>query len=343
MFVGQLKVDSLILCERDWLSSLNLIYEAVILIEGDEEMNGLNCLCALSIGLLLWQQPEPIQAPTVPAVNQVSARRAEFLGLAEDNDRDCPVAISDVVCEVDFDSARERPLHVIREELKIENRSNKAITKVFVGIEMDLGPGWAKVGSSMEVAGLIRPGESRTEVRRRLTEYGRGRQPWNGEVPYVAFVIGVEYEDGSHWAASRTYKRPLFGRFFQDFEAPIRGVTAEWPPNGSYKTKLEMTREDVVGYRLGLVKDTPEEYEVKLGRFVELAKPFPKKGEKVVISDNDERVSFTSEELFPPELYRGREQFVWDGVMLFVAEVRFANGDVWKKSQKREDLLWNVR
>jgi hypothetical protein len=109
----------------------------------------------------------------------------------------------------------------------------------------------------------------------------------------------------------------------------------------TYSTELWPVEHQIVAYRLGTVKDIPGTFEVRLGKWVELSEE-PRTGSSFI----DQGTSLAPTDLLPKEsevrtLSDGRVMTQSFGVAIFVAEVRFADGRVWRQELTRDALLWN--
>jgi hypothetical protein len=117
-------------------------------------------------------------------------------------------------------------------------------------------------------------------------------------------------------------------------------ITARHWEDGTYSAWLRPhSVPEIVAYRLGTVKDTPTDFEVKVGKWVELSESDRGRG----FTDNG--TSLGPDDLLPRESDRrilsdGSVITQSFGVGIFVAEVRFAGGRVWHQDLTREALLW---
>ena len=153
-------------------------------------------------------------------------------------------------------------------------------------------------------------------------------------------VRGAEFEDGSHWAAPRLSSSPLITAQIVRQRSPLYMRNCNWR-NDTYVAELRPVEHQIVAYRLGTVKDIPGTFEVRLGKWVELSEE-PDRGNSFV----DEGASLGVDDLFPKEsevrtLSNGRVMTQTFGVAIFVAEVRFANGRIWRQVLTRDALVWN--
>ena len=169
----------------------------------------------------------------------------------------------------------------------------------------------------------------------------RGTVPDGPEWALTIRVRGVEFEDGTHWAAPRIVSSPLTNPAIQQRGSPLTIRNCNWR-NDTYATELWAVEPKIVAYRLGTVKDTTDYFAVRLGKWVELSDGEHDRGSIFT----DDGTSLGPNELFPKEsdvrtLSDGRVITQSFGVAIFVAEVRFADGRVWRQDLTRNGLFWS--
>jgi hypothetical protein len=115
----------------------------------------------------------------------------------------------------------------------------------------------------------------------------------------------------------------------------------------NYRAVLETRSDQVVAYRLGVVKDTLTSFDVRLGEWIEMPQPSTPNRTEIAVSATDKNVSLPQSWLFKRERipfderlgYRGTRPV---GVAVFVAEVKLADGTVWKQALTRNELMWGL-
>jgi len=155
-------------------------------------------------------------------------------------------------------------------------------------------------------------------------------------------VRGAEFEDGTHWAAPRLSSSPLYFPFIRQPGSSLQMLDCQWKGDTYFVRLLPHSVPPVVAYRLGCVKDIPGDFEVKLGKWVELSVDEHDRGSSFI----DEGTSLGPTDLFPKEsevrtLSGGGVITHSFGVGIFLAEVRFADGRVWHQDLSRNALFWN--
>lgn len=159
---------------------------------------------------------------------------------------------------------------------------------------------------------------------------------------FTARVLAVEFADGSRWVLPRSFDPFPLNCSLSQQSPVVFAICKSIAP--SYQATLRFHTDNVLAYRLGVVKDTMDSFEVRLGEWVNLPQP-PAKGAEIEIKATDENPSVTQDKIFPqePHLFQRKRSVARDlkgGAALFVAEVKFADGKSWAQSLKREDLLW---
>ena len=85
---------------------------------------------------------------------------------------------------------------------------------------------------------------------------------------FTARILAVEFADSSRWVAPRSFDPiPLNCSLSQQSSVVIANCKSIDP---SYQATLRFHSDKVLAYRLGVVKDTMDLYEVRLGEWVNL-------------------------------------------------------------------------
>src|SRR5215471_146619 len=220
---------------------------------------------------------------------------------------------------------------VIRTEVTIGNTSGRPIRQLCLDV--------CYGGNKTNFTAIYSIGAS--EVRRHsyTTMHLRGGPVPDG--PSWALTVrvkGAKFEDGTHWAAPRLSSSPLVLPFIRQEETPLTLRNCNWR-NDSYSTELWSVEPHIAAYRLGTVKDVPGDFEVKLGKWVDLSE-----------GDHERRSIFTDSgtSLGPDDLLakESSQRTLSDGkvitqsfgVAIFVAEVRFTDGRIWRQDLTRDAL-----
>jgi len=166
--------------------------------------------------------------------------------------------------------------------------------------------------------------------------------PDGPEWALIVRVRGAEFEDGTHWAAPRLSSSPLYFPFIRQPGSSLQMLNCQWKGDTYSAWFFPHSSPPIVAYRLGCVKDIPGDFEVKLGRWVEVSQGEHDRGSSFV----DEGTSLGPTDLFPKEsevrtLSGGGVITHSFGVGIFIAEVRFADGRVWRQDLSRNALFWN--
>lgn len=243
-----------------------------------------------------------------------------------------PVRLSDPGYKVVESDSKPRKLQIIGHTVRIENLSGRRIRRLHLKVTFAHGTGGSVEGN--EVEDEIAIGESRVLDRSNFN------MSWFAERNDLALTVrptGAEFEDGSHWAAPRDVKHPLYGETVSQPTSHLIIRQLSWV-NDSYEAVLEIGQERVVAYRLGVVKDTPISFEVRIGKWIDLKEADGRK-----FTDNS--VSLSHGQVFPREIYslftRGGKEITHPcGVAIFVAELRFADGRIWQQATSRDALFW---
>lgn len=232
---------------------------------------------------------------------------------------------------VELDS-RTKKLQIIGHTVRIENLSGRRIRRLHLKFTFAHDTGG--FGEGNEVEDQLAVEESRVLDRSNF------KMSWFAESNDLALTVratGAEFEDGSHWAAPRDVKHPLYGETVSQPTSHLIIRRLSWV-NDSYEAVLEIGQEKVVAYRLGVVKDTPNSFEVRIGKWIDLKEADGRK-----FADNS--VSLSPGQVFAREIYSlftrgGKEITHPGGVAIFVAELRFADGRIWEQDTSRDALFW---
>ncbi|MGE0126920.1 MAG: hypothetical protein AB7U82_02355 [Blastocatellales bacterium] len=287
--------------------------------------------------LLVVAIPLSLQSGVAFSQDQQMVKSRVVKGYTEVADG-CPVTLSDATYLLTEYFGGEQKYKITKESVKITNASARGIAKVIVSFSFEGGGG---MGMIITQAGPIPIGETYNQVSGGYLESPGSH---NGH-PMIVRPFAVEFADGTHWIAPRTpYNRLRWMSLIKQL-GPLT-VRECRDLNKSYRAVVKVNLDHVVAYRLGVVKDTPSGFEVRLGRWVDAPQPTASKdGPRFAISANDEVVSLTQAEIFRPEkhiaTYRDRTSSTdYCGVALFVAGVRLADGTVIEQNLDRNELLW---
>jgi len=253
----------------------------------------------------------------------------------------CPVALSEPKClwpkvVTSQDSPKD-----VHQEVKIENISGKAIRRAIIIFRHDEPSG----GSTGTISGTdsIKVGESLIFKRSgfRIGVKGKAIEGYRGI--FSVATLAVEFQDGTHWVKPRTANHPLTLQSLHNQSAPLIVRQCDKIDEG-YQATLLTRSDQIVAYRLGAVRDTPNSFEVRLGEWVTMPETVTPRQTELKISAADSKVSLPQSELFKREEVRRNEVSApfLAGVALFVAEVRLADGTIWKQNLTRDELLWGL-
>ena len=284
-----------------------------------------------------------VSSPPQQAQQQNSAQEWSTVPGTVDVAEGSPVALSDArrVLLKEPPGADGRSWIVIRAETTIENTSGRPIRRLCLALSYGGNKTQPAVADGIRVAA---DGIRANEVRRYsdTTMHVRGGPVPDGpDWDLTIRVRGAEFEDGTHWAAPRLSSSPLSVPLIQQRGTPLDLRNCIWR-NDSYSAVLWAVEPRIVAYRLGSVKDIPGDFEVRLGKWVELSEGEHDRGSTFT----EDGTSLGPNDLFAKEsaqrtLSDGRVITQSFGVAIFVAEVRFANGRVWHQDLSRDALFWN--
>jgi hypothetical protein len=182
----------------------------------------------------------------------------------------------------------------------------------------------------------LHAGETRV-AQSKITIRGFVSQNWTLTVT----PTGARFADGVYWAAPRENRRPLLMERLSQPSSYLRVRSVRWTDN-AYQAALQVDNAKVTAYRLGIVKDTADSFEVRIGRWVKLNDE--QTNNHALFTD--ESNSLNAEQVFARQAYtrpgaQGKEIVDWGGVAIFIAELRFADGRTWRQDTTREALFWN--
>jgi hypothetical protein len=237
-----------------------------------------------------------------------------------------------------LERSKESPgqLRIVKDEATVTNTSGRDIRRLIVVFTYRQGASDGSVENRVAVdqlhAGEMRVAHSRTTIR----DFAESME-WTLTVT----PTGAEFADGSYWAAPRDQRRPLLMSYLSQPDSHLQVREFKWTKQ-AYQATLQVGNAKVVAYRLGIVKDTVESFEVRVGEWVELNDE--QTNHRAMITD--ESNSLSAEQVFAREAYtrtagQGKEVTDFGGVAIFVAELKFADGRTWQQTLTREALLWN--
>lgn len=254
----------------------------------------------------------------------------------------CPVELSEPKYRRPRILTPQDGLKEVYEEVKIENISGKAIKKVVVAFRYD-GPD----GGMMRLDKATKPiGIGKVLVSKHTYQIGSGDRTVEGyNGVFTALAVAVEFEDDTHWVKPRTPDDQLvvLRQALNNQPSPLVVVRCD-NIDESYRAALQTRSNEVVAYRLGVVKDLPNDFEVRLGEWMTMPEAVTPEHTEIKISAADPKVSLPQSWLFKREKVRrnATSGSFLAGVMLFVAEVKLADGTVWKQNLSREELMWGL-
>ncbi|MGE0884711.1 MAG: hypothetical protein AB7P14_14295 [Blastocatellales bacterium] len=252
----------------------------------------------------------------------------------------CPVVLSEPKYSRPRVITPQDGMVKVHEEVRIENISGKAIKKMIVAFRYD-GPN----GGMMRLDKATKPiGIGEVLVSKYTYQIGSGDKTdegYNGV--FTALAIAVEFEDDTHWVKPYTADDQLI-MMAQALNRQPSPLVVQRCDNidESYRATLLTRSDGVVAYRLGVVKDLPGSFEVRLGEWMAMPETATPPNVEVKISAADPKVSLPQSWLFKREKVRrnGFRGSPLVGVSLFVAEVKLADGTVWKQNLTRDELMW---
>lgn len=230
----------------------------------------------------------------------------------------------------------------VYEEVKIQNLSGKAIRKVIVGFRHN-GPDGGMMRGDTETKPIGVNDELAFKHTYKIGSGDKSSEGYNGV--FTALVIAVEFEDNTHWVKPYTAGDQLImmAQSLNRQPAPLVVSRCE-NIDESYRATLLTRSDQVVAYRLGVVKNLPNNFEVRLGEWMAMPDAVTPERTEIKISAADPKVSLPQAWLFKREKVR-RNEFTGSflaGVALFVAEVKLADGTIWKQYLTRDELMWGL-
>lgn len=240
-----------------------------------------------------------------------------------------PVVLSDAWYTVANPGRAHGTFQINGNGVKVQNVSGQAIRVLYLGFA------W-KGGFTMRVAVAIdglSPGETREysgkDMRAELLS-----DPAN--MTLNVMPTGVAFEDGSHWAAPRTQSGSLVTRLVQ-FISYLRVRDCK-VADGTYEVSIDNVDPKIVAYRLGAIKDTPDSFQVSLGRWVNLTEV--ERDQKGSFVDSGQSLKSPSKDV-SATASRDTTGSLESGLAIFVAALKFVDGRVWYQDTRRQELLWN--
>jgi hypothetical protein len=259
-----------------------------------------------------------------------------------ENSVESPVELSDARYTLVIQKEEPARAQLVAHGVKIRNVSGRAIRRLmlrFVIHHESLNPD--KCRSS--VISVVAVDTLAATEMRDFTDYNI-RVGWFGSTDGRSLTVlasGAQFEDGQYWAAPRKELCPLSRECLSQSASYLmaRRCTVT---DDSYSLTLEVGDPKIVAYRLGVVSDTADSFAVRTGEWIELTEVQRARGAKVVDSGN----SLSPEMIFPRETFvsileGGKQITTRGGVSIFVAELRFADGRVWRQDTSRAALFWD--
>lgn len=254
----------------------------------------------------------------------------------------CPVVLSGTKHRRPKILKPQDGLQKVYDQVEIENISGKPLKKVIVAFRHD-GPkgGMLRTDSASTAIGVGEKLDFKKSYQ--IGSGDRTTEGYNGV--YTALVLAVEFDDGTHWVKPRTADDPMTWQALHLQPAPLVVKKCD-DIDGSYRATLLTRSNQVVAYRLGVVKDLPNNFEVRLGEWMAMPEAVTPEQAEIKISATDPKVSLPQSWLFKREKVRferlGYPVSQIAGVALFVAEVKLADGTIWKQNLTRDELMWGL-
>jgi hypothetical protein len=189
-----------------------------------------------------------------------------------------------------------KTFEAVRHSVRIKNISGRSIRRLNLMFTYRFNEcGSVGLGDSIQSLGPneVRDYYSRADLKISASNLN------GGELLVVA--TGVDFGDGVYWAPNR-----------RQFEMPVRScLSNRHSPlmmrncsfnDGLYAIELEVTDPKIESYVLGMVRDTADNFEVKMGARIALEESQRVRG--VHLTDNCRSVK--ADQLFPQELLPGR-------------------------------------
>jgi len=249
---------------------------------------------------------------------------------------DSPVQISGPSYMLERSKESPDKMWIVKDEVTVTNTSGRDIRRLIVIFTYKQSASDGSVENRVAVDQLHarekRVAHSRTTIR----DFAESMV-----LTLTVTPTGAECADSTYWAAPRDNRRPLLMSYLSQPDSQLQVREFEWTKQ-AYRAALQIGNAKVVAYRLGIVKDTPETFEVRVGNWIELNDE--QTNQRAVITD--ESNSLSAEQVFAREAYTrpagpGKEVTNLGGVAIFIAELKFADGRTWQQALTREALLWN--
>lgn len=251
-----------------------------------------------------------------------------------------PVELSDASYTLLRFKSEASKFQLVAEAVKLRNVSGRAIRRLslrFVHNHLSYSGDVCR-GSPTNFAAVdeLAAGETRVFTNDRI------KMTWFAQTNDLALTViaaGAEFTDGSHWAALRSEWCPL-NRECLSQHAALMSRECKLTDD-AYSFLLEVGDAQIVAYRLGIVRDTADSFEVRMGDWIELTDDQRVRGARLV----DGGKSLDSKLIFPRQAYvstvGGKQISTLVGAAIFVAELRFADGRIWRQDPSREGLFWD--
>lgn len=251
-----------------------------------------------------------------------------------------PVELSDAKYTLLRFKSEASRLQLVAEAVKIRNVSGRAIRRLRLKFVINHLRFSEDVCRGSYVGNIavdeFAPGETRDYINDRI------KMTWFAEANDVALtvlVVGAEFTDGSLWAAPRTECCPLMSDCLSK-QASLMTRNCSLTSD-DYSFTLEVGDSKIVAYRLGVVSDTADSFDVRTGDWIELKDKQRVRGTRLV----DAGKSLSSNMVFPRQAYvstvAGKQITSQVGTAIFVAALQFADGRIWRQDLTRAGLFWD--
>jgi hypothetical protein len=256
-------------------------------------------------------------------------------------ENDCPVALSNVWMEVAENQPPPYRSAIQQEQVEITNRSHRDIKKIGLAIIQEFETG--ELGIVFPSFANLKTGETRTAVFKGSTKTSFPKLNATLKIR----VTGVSFADGTRWVPPRSTELHLFFCTLRHPDTPLLIVKCN-NLEKDHRFRLSSRANNIAAFRLGVVKDTPQTFAVKLGEWVNLDAATVVKKNEFEIASSANQTGLKQSDFYPFELFtrytqRGEAMKIRHGVAMFVAEVKFADGTIWKQDLRREYLIWSER
>jgi hypothetical protein len=247
-----------------------------------------------------------------------------------------PVVLSDARFVVGPEDEADKSAR-ITELVKVRNVSGRAIRKLhvkFVEIMNRCG-----LGIGTTVVGDLGPDEVRDRVQHGYTGDGMSD---SGKFKLLVVATGAEFDNGEFWAANRAQWGANVMMNVNKRGSGLNIGTSKFEP-GSYTVSMSVRDPQIVSYRLGLVRDAVDSFEVTIGESVMLKQSERTIG-AIVIDQNrsvSDRKLLQSGSLPGALKPTGPCPHFPIGIGVFVAEAIFSDGRRWVQDPGRDALLWD--